>query len=186
MKTTVLGLLKPGHGTNVVEGNDPSGESHEAKNLDILDAAIAALQGGPQGIFLVTAPPTDQTIVGGFKLSNTGGFVGPLTGDVKETVGSVITSGGAISAKQGVVQLGSAGALAMSLADPTSGADDGKRLTILAATAHAHIITITGGLQGGTNNTATMTAAVGSLLELEAIAGKWFQRPSIGIALSHV
>lgn len=43
-KTTNLGLVKPGHGTNVVEGNDPSGESNEAKNLDAIDAAIKALQ----------------------------------------------------------------------------------------------------------------------------------------------
>jgi hypothetical protein len=42
-KTTRLGLAKPTHGINVVEGNSP-GEPNEAKNLDLIDAAIAALQ----------------------------------------------------------------------------------------------------------------------------------------------
>ena len=42
-KTTRLGLAKPTHGINVVEGT-PRGESTESSNLDVIDAAIAALQ----------------------------------------------------------------------------------------------------------------------------------------------
>jgi hypothetical protein len=184
--TTTLGLVKPMHGINIVEGETATGQPQEAHNLDVLDAAIAALQGVPQGTFLVSAPPTDQTITGGFKVINTGGFQGPLAGDVQESVPAAKTVSAAISEKQGVIRLGSAGALAMTIADPTTGTDDGKRLTIVASTAQAHVITVTGGLAGGTNNTLTLGGAIGDMAELEAIAGKWFLRPSINATASHV
>lgn len=196
--TATLSLVKPMHGINVVEGETATGQPQEAHNLDVIDAAIAALQGVAQGTFLVSAPPTDQTITGGFKVINTGGFQGPLTGDVtgnvtgnlagntQESVPAAKTASGAITEKQGAIRLGSSGALAMTLADPTTGTDDGKRLSIFASTAHAHVITVTGGLAGGTNNTVTLGGAVGDMVELEAIAGKWFQRPSINAVASHV
>jgi hypothetical protein len=185
-KTTVLGLVKPTHGINEVEGQDPSGESNEAKNLDKIDAAIAALQISGPAASVILGPSGDQTITGGFKVINTGGFSGPLFGDIAETVPAIIAASGAIAQKQGAIRLGSSGALAMTLADPTSGTDDGKRLTIFVATAHAHVVTVTGGLAGGTNNTITFGGAVGDMAELEAIAGKWFLRPSINAVASHV
>jgi hypothetical protein len=185
MKTATVGLVKTNYGLNIVDG-ETSGEPTENFNLDTIDAAIAALQGVPQGTFLVTAPPTDQTITGGFKVINSGGFQGPLAGDVQESVPAAKTASAAISEKQGAIRLGSAGALAMTLADPTSGTDDGKRLSIFASTAHAHVITVTGGLAGGTNNTITLGGAIGDMAELEAIAGKWFLRPSINATASHV
>jgi hypothetical protein len=228
--TATLSLVKPTHGINVVEGETPTGQPQEAHNLDLIDAAIAALQGAPQGTFLVSAPPTDQTITGGFKIINTGGFQGPLTGDsagthtgavvgnvtgntagvhtgavtgnvtgnsagvhtgavvgdVQETLQTTITANGAIPSKQGVVRLAGSGALAVSIADPTSGTDDGKRVTIMATAAHAHVITVTGGIGAGTNNTITLGGATGDMTELEAIAGKWFIRPGINAVASHV
>jgi hypothetical protein len=42
--TAILGLIKPTHGINVVEGST-AGEPNEALNLDLIDAAIGALQG---------------------------------------------------------------------------------------------------------------------------------------------
>lgn len=92
----------------------------------------------------------------------------------------------AITQKEGTVTLGSAGALAMTLADPATPADDGKKLSIVAKTAHAHVVTIAGGLAGGTNNTVTLGGAVGDTIELQAIEGKWYLRPSINATASHV
>jgi hypothetical protein len=228
--TTTLKLVKPTHGINLVEGETATGQPNEAANLDIIDAAIAALQGVPSGAFLVSAPPTDQTITGGFKVINTGGFQGPVTGDVtgnvtgntagvhtgavtgdvtgntagvhtgavtgdvtgnltgnaQESCPAAKTTSAAITEKQGLVRLGGSGARAMTLADPTTGTDDGKRLTLLASTAAAHVITVTGGIGAGTNNTLTLGGAVGDMAELEAIAGKWFLRPSINAVASHV
>jgi len=132
------------------------------------------------------APAADQTITNGHELINSGGFVGPLIGDVKETVPAAKTTSAAISEKQGLVRLGSTGALAMTLADPTNVSDDGKRLTIMASTAHAHTVTIAGGIGSGTNNTITLGGAVGDMTELEAIGGKWFLRPGINAVASHV
>jgi hypothetical protein len=132
------------------------------------------------------APAAAQTITGGHSLTNTGGFIGPLTGDVQETVPAAKTTSAAIAEKQGLVRLGSAGSLAMTLADPTNGTDDGKRLTIMASTAHAHVITVTGGLAGGASNTITLGGAIGDMAELEAIGGKWFLRPSINATKSTV
>jgi hypothetical protein len=153
-KTTTLGLVKPTHGINLVEGQT-SGVPNEAANLDAIDAAITALQVGPW-----------------------------------EVVPAIKTTSAAITEKQGAIRLGSAGALAMTLADPTSGGpgtgDDGKRLSIFAATPHAHVITVAGGIGAGTNNTITLGGAIGDMVEVEAIAGKWFLRPSINATASHV
>lgn len=184
-KTTTLGLVKPTHGINVVEG-ETGGEQNEALNLDLIDAAITALQISGPAASVILAPSGDQTVTGGHKINNTGGFVGPLTGDVQETLQTTITANGAIPSKQGVVRLAGSGALAVSIADPTSGTDDGKRVTIMATAAHAHVITVTGGIGAGTNNTITLGGAVGDMTELEAIAGKWFIRPGINATPSHV
>lgn len=184
-KTTTLGLVKPTHGINVVEG-ETGGEQNEAYNLDLIDAAITALQVSGPAASVILAPSGDQTVTNAHKIINTGGFQGPLFGDIAESVPTAIVAAGAISQKQGLVRLGSAGALAMTLADPTSGTDDGKRLTIMASTAHAHVITIAGGIGAGTNNTITLGGAIGDMTELEALAGKWFLRPSINATASHV
>ena len=128
------------------------------------------------------APTAAQTITGGHALVNSGGFVG----DFQESVPVAKTASAAIAEKQGLVRLGSSGALAMTLADPVAGDDDGKRLTLMASTAHAHVITVTGGIAGGALNTITLGGAIGDMAELEAIGGKWFIRPSINATKSTV
>lgn len=189
-KTTTLGLVKPTHGLNVVEGENPVGVPNEAANLDAIDAAIAALQGAPQGTFLVTAPATDQTILNSHKLINAGGFQGPLTGDVtgniQESVNDYAASG-AITQKQGSVTISKSSALAaMTLADPTNVTDDGKILRVISKTAKAHTVTVATTLLSGTNNTITLGGAIGDLVQLEAVAGKWCLLPSINATASHV
>lgn len=94
-----------------------------------------------------------------------------------------VTSG-AITQKSGVLGIGSAGALTMTLADPTTGVDDGKILRLIAVTAHAHIVTTTAAINGGANHKATFGGALGDQLNLVAIGGKWYQLPSINITLA--
>jgi len=155
-KTTNLGLVKPDFGENVVEGNTGTGEPNEAANLDSIDTAIGTI---------------NTTLAG------LGASVGP---------GSVPTyaASGAITQKLGTVNITAGSAAAMTLAPPTSGADDGKRLTILSTTAFAHTVVGTVGYSGTSNKTATFAAAIGSMLKLVAIAGVWYQEPSTGITIS--
>ncbi|MGH9685284.1 MAG: hypothetical protein ACRD4S_16940 [Candidatus Acidiferrales bacterium] len=143
MNTNYLGLKKPDADTNVVSGNTATGESWDAENLDLLDAAIAA-----------DKAVTDHT------------------------------ASGAIAQKQGIVTLTGAAALAMTLANPVAGADDGKILRIISKAAFANTVVVTTGYSGGTNKTATFGAAVGNLLDLVALGGVWYQLPSTGITIS--
>jgi hypothetical protein len=223
-KTATVLIPLPPKGENNWDGYDGK-ETTARAALNIIDAAIAALNGTPQGAFIVAAPTGAQTIAthalnvpggvvgpvtgaltgnvtgavtgnltgnvtgnltGNVTGNSTGTHTGPVVGDVKETLQTAVITSVAITAKQGIVPLGSAGALAVTLADPTSGADDGKRLSIYCSTAHAHVITIAGGIAGGTNNTITFGGAIGDNVELEAIAGKWFLRGSVNATLSHV
>lgn len=102
------------------------------------------------------------------------------------------TANGAITQKEGTVTLAKTSAGAWTLADPTSGSqvgaagDDARILVIVAKTAFAHVLTIAGGLAGGAHNTITLGGAVGDTAELQAIAGKWFLRPSINATASTV
>jgi len=91
---------------------------------------------------------------------------------------------GAITQKSGIVTLSAASAEAMTLAAPTSGADDGKRLAIVSKTAFAHTVVGAVGYSGTANKTATFGAVIGNMLKLVAIAGVWYQEPSTGITIS--
>lgn len=53
-KTTVLGLVKPQYGTQIPDGF-VGGQTAEASNLDLIDAAIAALQSGQRDSFALAA-----------------------------------------------------------------------------------------------------------------------------------
>lgn len=98
--------------------------------------------------------------------------------------GSDYTANGAITQKSGLVTLSKAGVAAMTLADPATPADDGKELSIVATTANANTVTTIAGIGGGANHKATFGGAVGDQLNLIAVAGKWFLRPSINQTLS--
>lgn len=92
---------------------------------------------------------------------------------------SSYSASGAIAEKAGTVQLAGSAALAMTLADPTSGTDDGKELDIIATAAHAHTVTFTTALAGGANHKATFGGALGDTLAIKALGGKWYPRPGI-------
>jgi len=132
-------------------------------------------------------PSAAQTIAGNYPLINAGGFQGPVTGNVtgnasgtagglKETVAAAAADG-AITAKTGIVSITKAGVAALTLADPATPADDGKRLSIIAATANAHTVDNSAGSGfngGGTgSDVATFGGAVGDSMELVALGGIW-------------
>jgi len=89
---------------------------------------------------------------------------------------TVISADGAIPVAEGkyVLTKGSAGA--QTLAAPTA-AQQGTRVTVVAGSAFAHVITATGllddGVTGGSKNTATFGAFVGSSITLIAYNLKW-------------
>ncbi len=93
------------------------------------------------------------------------------------------TSAGAISQKTGLVQIGSAGALAMTLAAPASGTDDGKVLTVAALTAQAHTLTVAGGNFDASHHILTYSAK-GQNIVLLALAGQWYLLSNYGGTLS--
>lgn len=103
------------------------------------------------------------------------GFIGDLSGGVKLPV-QVASADGAITIKSGVVMLTKAGVAAMTLAAPTAGTDDGKELTIIAATAQAHTVTIGGGLNGAGAgaDVGTFGGAVGDRFSVVAYNGAWY------------
>lgn len=97
----------------------------------------------------------------------------------------VDTTAGAIGINRGTVILAAAGALAMTLADPTAGADDGKELKIIDSTGHAHTVTTPANGINGSDHVATFGGTKGQVLTLVAYNGGWWANPSAsGITLS--
>jgi hypothetical protein len=103
----------------------------------------------------------------------------------KETT-QAMTVDGAITIKNGTVTLNKAGVLAATLANPTAGADDGKRLHILALQAQANTVTVTGGFGngGGSKDIATFSGAIGDNLTVMAWGGFWYVVGQYGITLA--
>jgi hypothetical protein len=83
---------------------------------------------------------------------------------------------GAITQKEGIIFVTKAGVDAMTLAAPTAGTDDGKRLRIVSATAQAHTVTqTTPGFNNGStaSDVATFGGAIGDNMEIAAYNGVW-------------
>jgi len=81
--------------------------------------------------------------------------------------------------------IGSAGALAMTLDDPTNPDMNGFKMTIQASTAQAHVITFAT-IVDGTNNTSTWTEAIGNSLILRAYGGQWAITEGINYTMTSV
>lgn len=98
------------------------------------------------------------------------GFLGGPAG-----VPPTYTSSGAITVQPGVVFIGSGGALAMTLAAPTT-AQNGMIMIILASTAQAHTVTNTAGFGGGTTSrdVGTFGGAINDGLTIVAVNGVWW------------
>lgn len=88
---------------------------------------------------------------------------------------TTITGDGAITIASGIVVLTKGSPAAITLAASTA---IGTRITIVAGSAFAHVVTATGllddGITGGSKNTATFAAFVGAAITLiVAQTGKW-------------
>lgn len=94
--------------------------------------------------------------------------------------GGIYDTAGAITEKGGTVLIGGSGVTALTLAAPTSGADDGKELTIIAQTTHAHTVTTPAAKINGAHSVLTF-AAIGDGVKLVAYGGVWY---TVGLALA--
>lgn len=98
----------------------------------------------------------------------------PVTTPSRYT-GWTYTSAGALTVQSGVSFIGSSGALAMTLVNPTV-AMNGLIMTIQASTAQAHTVTYTAGFNGGTTarDVATFGGAIGDQMIIYANNGVWW------------
>lgn len=103
------------------------------------------------------------------------GFITKLTGATD-----------AIPLTGGTVIVATAGVDAMTLATPTAGTNDGLRLTVISAGAHAHTITTAADKINGGDDTATFAAAAGNSITLVAYQGIWYAENLTGVTLSEV
>lgn len=142
--------------------------------------------------------PTDVSNVGsldvqdhdgvtlGLKLA--GVLVLPTAAQLNDQIGSqVIPGDGAVTIKAGVCVLTKGSAAAITLAAPTSGTDDFKRLTIISATAFAHTVTQTSpGFDGGgaASDVGTYTAAKGNNIVAIAYQGTWYVQSLRNVTLA--
>jgi hypothetical protein len=84
---------------------------------------------------------------------------------------------------EGIILLNKGSAIALTLAAPTTGTDDGKVLHIRSETAQAHTITLTSGAyNGGATTVATLTAAIANGLSLVAYLGTWWVFEDINVS----
>lgn len=89
-----------------------------------------------------------------------------------------LVASGAITIKNGIVKIAKtvAGVVAATLANPTAGDDDFKRLTIVSDQTQANTVTVTGGFGNGGSgeDVATASGVKGDTLELMAYGGYWY------------
>lgn len=95
---------------------------------------------------------------------------------------------GAIAVKEGTVVITKATAAALTIANPVATTDDGKILRILSITAAAHTISNAAGAGfnagGAASDIATLTAAKGNNLVLQAYQGVWYVLSQVGATLA--
>jgi hypothetical protein len=100
------------------------------------------------------------------------GFPCPSVNGAGGVAPTYLTASGAIPLVTGTYVLNGAAALAMTLATPTTPAQDGIKLTIVVSTAHAHTVTTAADKIVGSKDTVTFAAA-GDTVILESINGLW-------------
>lgn len=106
---------------------------------------------------------------------------------------STIGANGAVSQRSGLLLVTKSGVCAMTLADPIAGdpavgGDDGKRLTILAATASAHTLSNAAGsgfnAGGSGTDVGTYGGAKGDNIQIVAYGGKWYVEGKVNVTLA--
>jgi hypothetical protein len=102
-------------------------------------------------------------------------------------VAQALVASGAAALLGGVTTLGSSGAIAITLAQPVAGEQDGLEMTFIAVTEHAHTITTSADGIDGIGDTLTFAAAhLGESVTLRAIGGVWFMVNANGVVLTEV
>lgn len=103
-------------------------------------------------------------------------------------VGTVqaITGDGAITIQNAYVVLSKGSAAAITLAAPTAGTHDGIRITVVAISAQAHVIT--GSVDGfnakGSSGTATFGGALGDSVTFIAYNGHWYTTSKVNVTIA--
>lgn len=99
----------------------------------------------------------------------------------------VITAADAITIKEGYVLINAGRELAVTLAAPTAGIDDGCHLTIRSMTAQAHTVTNTspGFNNGGSGkDVGTFGGAIGDGFSVVAYNGIWWVTSNVNVTLA--
>lgn len=90
----------------------------------------------------------------------------------------LLVADGAITVKNGICLIAKtvAGPVAATLADPTAGTDDFKRLMIISNQAQTNTVTSASsfGGGGGGEDICTFSGVIGDSLSLMAYGGKWY------------
>jgi len=111
--------------------------------------------------------------IGGVAVTSTPGELNLLDQEYQ-----LLVADGAITVKNGICFIAKtvAGAVAATLADPTTGTDDFKRLTIVSNQAQANTVTSASsfGGGGGGEDICTFSGQIGDSLGLIAYGGKWY------------
>ncbi len=96
---------------------------------------------------------------------------------------------GAIAIKEGTAFITKAGVAAMTLALPTAGlpsaaGDDGRELTVIDTTGHAHTVTTPASGINGADHIATFGGTAGNFGTFVSYNGSWWLAASAGVTLS--
>lgn len=118
-----------------------------------------------------------------------GGFIGNVTGGLKNTVVAITANGAvAVPLVNTSYYFTKAGVAAMTIVNPTATTHDGVRLTFMATTANANTLDNSAGAGffssgGATKDVATWGGAIGDVLVIEAYQGKWYIISSTNVTL---
>lgn len=101
-----------------------------------------------------------------------------INNQLDKSTAQTVVANGAINIKSGVVLIAKTdpGVVAATLANPTAGTDDFKRLLIISNQAQQNTVTCTGGFGngGGGADVITFSGVVGDCVELVAYGGYWY------------
>jgi membrane-bound inhibitor of C-type lysozyme len=111
----------------------------------------------------------NQTITGTLDVTGVLGADGGVQFPIQ-----VISGDGAITIKSGYVFLTKGSAAAITLAAPTAVTDDGKEICIIAASAQAHVVTVTGAAGGAGQDVGTFGGAINDSTRLVARNALWY------------
>ena len=122
--------------------------------------------------------PVQVNLAAGMKLAGTAVTSSAAELNLNDQGYQLLVADGAITVKNGICVIAKtvAGAVAATLADPTTGTDDFKRLTIISGQAQANTVTSAGTFGGGGagEDVCTFSGQIGDSLSLIAYGGKWY------------